>query len=149
MSLVLTLALILSLFAGLELRAEAASYLYNTGVRGEVCTSLSDYAKAYYTGSYSYENLSTKTGSALRSTLYTLVSTNKKNYVYDDLKTYLPYTDADYSNSNNLILFYCSLSVASAWDSGTTWNREHAWPKSLGGSVVEGDLHSMRPTEVR
>ena len=147
MSLFLTFALILSLFAGLELKAEAATYLYNTGVRGEVCTSLSDYAKSYYTGSYTYGNLSTKTGSSLRSALYTLVNTNKKEYVYADLRTYLAYTDADYSNSNNLILFYCSQSAPSAWDSGTTWNREHVWPDSLGGSALEGDLHAMRPTD--
>ena len=147
LSIALVFALFLSLFAGLELKAEAASYLYNTGARGEVCTALSGYAKSYYTGNYTYNKLSTMTGNSLRSALYTLVNTDKKSYVYNDLRTYLAYTDADYTNSNNLILFYCSGSAPSAWDSGTTWNREHVWPDSLGGSALEGDLHSMRPTD--
>ena len=104
LSIALVFALFLSLFAGLELKAEAASYLYNTGARGEICTSLSSYAKSYYTGNYTYNKLSTMTGNSLRSALYTLVNTDKKSYVYADLRTYLAYTDADYTNSNNLIL---------------------------------------------
>ncbi len=149
LSVVLVFALLLSLFAGMELRVEAASYLYNTGKRGEVCTELSSYAKAYYTGSYTYASLSKLSKSSLRSTLNTLVNKNKKNYDYGALRDYLPYTDADYSNKNNLILFYCNQPAPSEWDSGHTWNREHMWPDSLGGSALEGDLHSMRPTDPR
>ena len=99
----LAFALLLSLFAGLELRVEAASYLYNTGKRGQVCTELSSYAKSYYTGNYTYAKLSALSKSSLRSTLNTLVN-NKKEFVYADLREYLAYTDADYSNKNNLIM---------------------------------------------
>ena len=34
------------------------------------------------------------------------------------------------------------------WDGGVTYNREHVWPKSLGGNEVENDLHMVRPTNV-
>ncbi|MBR4308913.1 MAG: endonuclease, partial [Oscillospiraceae bacterium] len=146
LSVLLILTLLLSLFAGLELSVEAASYLYNTGKRGQVCTELSSYAKAYYTGNYTYAKLSALSKSSLRTTLNTLVN-NKKEFVYADLREYLAYTDADYSNKSNLILFYCSYSAPSAWDGGSTWNREHVWPQSMGGNAVEGDLHSMRPTD--
>ncbi|MBR6825922.1 MAG: endonuclease [Oscillospiraceae bacterium] len=145
LSLSLVLALLLCLFAGLQV--SAASYPYNSGKRGVVCTALSADAQDYYTGSYSYDSLSALTGSTLRSTLYKLVDTGKKDYKYDDLRQLLAYTDADSTRSGNLILFYCNYSKSSAWDNGRTWNREHVWPNSMDGDLLEGDVHSMRPTD--
>ena len=40
-SLLLALVMIVSLFAGVSISAGAASYSYNAGVRGAVCTALS------------------------------------------------------------------------------------------------------------
>lgn len=50
-----------------------------------------------------------------------------------------PYTDADPNNSNNIILIYNRASVSSAWDSGSTWNREHIWPVSRLGVSDPGN----------
>ena len=145
----LAAVLVLGLFSGLDLSAKAASYSYNSGKREEICTSLSSAAKSYYTGSYTYSQLSTLKGSSLRNKLRTLITSDRNTVGYDGLRTYFPYTDAYYANSSKLVLFYCNGVASGTWDSGKTWNREHMWPDSLGGSAVEGDLHSMRPTDPR
>ncbi len=147
LSLTLALILILGLFSGLRLPAEAASASYNKGKREEVCTSLSSKANSYYTGSYSYSSLSALSGSSLRTKLRTLVTTGRKTVGYDGLKTYFPYTDAYQGSSSKLVLFYCNGTTTSKWDSAKTWNREHMWPDSKGGNKMEGDLHAMRPTD--
>ncbi len=149
LSFALALVMIVSLFSGLHLSAGAASYSYNKGKREEVCTELSSAAKNYYTGSYAYSQLSSLSGSSLRTKLRSLIKSDYGTVGYDGLRTYMAYTDAYYGNNSKLVLFYCNAPVASKWDSGVTWNREHMWPKSLGGNVVEGDLHSMRPTDAK
>ena len=60
LSLLLVLTLVFSIFASLITTASAATFSYNTGKRGTVCTSLSSKAKSYYTSSYSYSTLSAK-----------------------------------------------------------------------------------------
>ena len=148
-SLVLSLILILGSFGGVKLTADAASYSYNSGEREKVCTALSSDAKSYYTGSYTYTQLSALSGSSLRTKLRSLITSDRHTVGYDGLRTYFPHTDAYYANSSKLVLFYCNGIASGTWDSGKTWNREHMWPDSLGGSAVEGDLHSMRPTDPR
>ena len=86
LSLILTLALTLSLFAGLALTAnadeiwreqptgytKASDVVYvkdgtrvaNWGVRGETATFLTSYAESYYTGNYTFEKLSANQGNA-------------------------------------------------------------------------------------
>ena len=147
LSFTLALILILSLFSGIRLPAEAASASYNKGKRDQVCTALSSKANSYYTGSYSYSALSSLSGSNLRSKLRTLVTTGRKTVGYDGLKTYFPHTDAFEGSSSKLRLFYCDGTTSSKWDGAKTWNREHMWPDSKGGSAMEGDLHAMRPTD--
>ena len=149
LSLVLALILLLGTFTGVGSSANAASYSYNKGKREEVCTALSSAAKSYYTGSYSYSQLSTLSGSTLRTRLRSLVTSDRSTVGYDGLRTYFPHTDAYYANSSKLVLFYCNGTATGTWDSGKTWNREHMWPQSLGGNAVEGDIHSMRPTDPR
>ena len=146
-SLVLALILILGSFSGIPLTAHAASYSYNSGVRDKVCTALSSDAKSYYVGSYSYAQLSALSGSSLRTKLRSLITSNRKTVGYNGLKTYFPYTDAYEGSSSKLRLFYCDGTTTSKWDSAKTWNREHMWPDSKGGSAMEGDLHAMRPTD--
>ncbi len=147
LSLALAMVMILSLFGGLYLPAEAASYSYNKGQREKVCTALSSAARSYYTGSYTYDQLSSLSGSSLRTKLRTLITSDRRTVGYDGLRTYFPYTDAYYANSSQLVLFYCNGTATGKWDSGKTWNREHMWPDSMGGNAMEGDLHSMRPTD--
>ena len=41
--------------------------------------------------------------------------------------------------------------VQAKWDSATTWNREHVWPKSKGWFNEDGagcDIHHIRPENV-
>ena len=84
-SLLLILSLILSLFGSLTVVSAATSY--NDGAIGVVCTALSSQAKAYYTGSYTYANLSAKSGSTLKSSISSLVSANRSTVGYEGLKT--------------------------------------------------------------
>ncbi|MBQ3356334.1 MAG: endonuclease [Oscillospiraceae bacterium] len=147
LALLLSLGILVSLLAGLSLSAGAANnYAYNSGVRGTVCISLSSAALSYWTGDYSFATLNAQSGDTLRSTLRTKITSNRSTVGYDGLKTYLPYTDAYQGSSSQITLFYANRPASSSWD-GSTWNREHMWPDSLGGNAVEGDLHSMRPTD--
>ena len=143
-SIMLVIALLTSLFA---FSINAASYTYNSGKRGAVCVSLSSKAKSYYTGSYTYASLSAKSGSSLRTALRTLVNQKNNTVGYNGLRTYMKYTDAYQGSTSKLLLFYSSGTTTSTWDSGKSWNREHMWPQSLGGTAVEGDLHAMRPVD--
>ena len=90
------------------------------------------------------------TGTQLKKQLRTLITkTHTTILSYGDLRQKNPITDVDPDNSNNLILFYMRTSVPSAWDGGSTWNREHVWPKSLSWFDTSGagaDIHHLRPT---
>ncbi len=146
LSLALAFVMILSLFGGIRVSA-ASTASYNDGKRDEVCTSLSSAAMDYYTGSYTFDSLSALSGSSLRTKLRSLITADRSTVGYDGLKTYFPYTDAFEGSSSKLRLFYCDGTTTSKWDSAATWNREHMWPDSKGGSAMEGDLHAMRPTD--
>ena len=79
-----------------------------------------------------------------------MTNTQTKVTTYDEIRTYTKYSDADVSNSGNILLLYCNDSVSGTWDSGSTWNREHVWPQSLGTfttSNAGGDLHHLRPAD--
>ncbi len=71
-----------------------------------------------------------------------------KDYTYDGLKNLFKYTDADPDGSGKILGFYDNHLVGPGWDSAKTWNREHVWPRSLGGDNVEGDIHMVRPAWV-
>ena len=150
-SLFLVLVMLFSLVATIP-SASAATFSYNTGKRGVVCTSLSSKAQAYYTGSYTYDTLSTKTASTVKSSLKTLMTnTHTTLTTYTNLKTYTKYSDATAGSSSKMTLFYTSNSVSSTWDS-TVWNREHVWPQSLGTFTTSNcgaDLHHLRPADPR
>ena len=74
LSVLMTLAILLSLFAGLT--ANAAALYYNSGVRGVICKSLSEAAQSYWTGNYSFEALNEQSGETLRLTLRTKITSN-------------------------------------------------------------------------
>ena len=148
MTLLLTLSLVLSLFVGIATSASAASYpKYNTGKVDQVCTSLSSFAKNYYTGSYTYENLSKQNGNTLKSSISALVTRNRHTGNYNDLKKDFQKSDSLNGNSGKLHLIYCGYAAKAVWEGDSNYNREHMWPHSLHGSAAEGDLHSMRPAD--
>ena len=140
-SLLLLVALLTALFAGVTFQASAK----NTNKRDTLCTSLSTKAKAYYTGAYTYDKMSALPGgntdcvasmnSALYKSLQKLMSSTQTDSVsYNSLTRYWPTTD-------NNILFYAD-------QTGTGYNREHVWPKSRASFYKKNggcDLHHLRP----
>ena len=124
----------------------------NSGERGVVCTSLAGTgAEDYYTGDYSYENLTSMSSSFLLSSLRKLMTdTHKRDSSYDDCKTMATKTDCE-NNDGRITMIYTSYSGSySEYNGGNGWNREHVWPKSLGGFETSGpgaDLHHIRPSE--
>ena len=87
------------------------------------------------------------TGEDLRNALNTLNNQRRANLVgYAGFRYFAAKSDIDpTSGSNRIVGFYDNTLVGPSWDSGNTWNREHMWPKSLGGSKVEDDAHMVRP----
>ncbi|MGC8840339.1 MAG: endonuclease [Candidatus Sumerlaeaceae bacterium] len=95
-----------------------------------------------------YDSAMGLSGNALRQALHNII----KNH------TVLPYTsssttdtraalkllDEDPNNTNNVLLHYKGTSEPKA-NFGTTWNREHLWPQSLGADVLppNTDLHHI------
>lgn len=83
-------------------------------------------------------------GDELKVALYKLIHPKKCSTGYKAIWDYLPYCDADPSKpnaSNNIVGFY-----RDETGSRNEMNKEHVWPKSRGGAVIEGDPHMVRPT---
>lgn len=159
LSVVLMLAMLLSLFAGmLTVNAAPALPSKNTAARHTVCTALSGQAKAYYTNAYAYDTMSrlaggtdnclTSTSSALFQQLHTLMEDTHTYYTKyggtssGSLAYYWESTDAN-KGSSNPVLFYSDTVSGS-------FNREHVWPKSRASfyqSNGGSDLHHLRPAD--
>ena len=145
----LSFVIIISAYLPVIAAGQPSSYSgsKNSGERDTVCTTLAGTsASSYYTGSYSYSNLVTLSSSQLLNTLRTLMSTtHKKTSSYNDCKNMADETDCENGNGK-VVLLYTDVSSTSGGD----WNREHVWPKSLGGFETSGpgaDLHHIRPTD--
>ena len=113
----------------------------NSGTRHVVCTTLDGTSAAsYYTGSYTYDRLEDLSGSVLTTTLRTLMtSTHKYKSSYANCRDYANRTDCENGSGSNIITIYTSYSTSqSEYNGGNGWNREHVWPKSLGGFNQEG-----------
>lgn len=127
----------------------------NSGQRDVVCTTLNGTgAAAYYTGGYTYDTLSKMSESELLSALRTLMtSTHRNTTSYDDCKTYSDETDCQNEDGTVLLLYTSYVASMADFDgSSPGWNREHVWPKSLGGFETSGagaDLHHIRPDNVQ
>ncbi len=130
-------------------------YIYNWGTRGEVATFLSPNAKEFYTDN-PYDELSAYTGgtgvadapkSALYDALQDLMEsahTHETNYA--ETRELYKYTDCQ-NNGGRISSFYSGKEIGPAWDSGSTWNREHTWPNSKGlAGNDENDIMMLRPT---
>ena len=157
----MTLVMIVSLLAGLRISVSAATltgtatgytkasdvvydtsgeYVKNWGARGEVCTFLTSYAQAYYTGNYSYETLAANSGSsssssytssALYTALQSMVRAKQTTTTsYGGTRDMYKYTDCVNNNISYISSFYSATRFDGAWDNGETWNREHVWPNS-------------------
>ena len=138
----------------------SGTYLANWGTREETATFLTPYATAFYTGNYTYENLSKLSGgssqstapnSALYSTLQTLMSSKHKTITsYEATKQMYCYTDCVENDYAHISSFYSGKQLTGAWDGAATWNREHTWPNSKGlGGRDEDDIMMLRPTWVK
>lgn len=127
--------------------------IYNWGVRDETATFLTTYANDYYTGNNTFENLSAQSKDNLLTSLRSLMtSTHKTTTSYGDCKSYAKYTDCQKSDGS-VVLLYTSYIASQSDFSGSApgWNREHVWPKSLGGFETSGpgaDIHHIRPDDV-
>ena len=127
----------------------------NSGTRHVVCTTLDGTSAAsYYTGSYTYDRLEELSASTLLTTLRGLMtSTHSYKSTYANCRDYANKTDCENGSGTNIITIYTSYSTShSQYNGGSGWNREHVWPKSLGGFNQDGagaDLHHIRPSENR
>ncbi|MEV6162620.1 endonuclease [Streptomyces sp. NPDC052052] len=101
-----------------------------------------------------YQDALGKSGSALKSALHTIISSQTKisySKVWEALKD----TDEDPDNSSNVILLYSGLSESKSNNGGSVgqWNREHVWAKShgdFGTATGPGtDLHHLRAEDVQ
>lgn len=122
---------------------------YNSGTRDVVCTTLSGTgASDYYTGSYTYANLSTQSENTLLQSLRKLMSsTHTKVSSYDDCRDMAVNTDCQNEDGTVLLVYTSYVATRSQWNG---WNREHVWPKNLGKDSTSGggaDLHHIRPSD--
>ncbi len=94
-----------------------------------------------------------KTGTALRSSLHTIIK-NQTKLSYDRVWEALKDADQDPANANNVVLLYSGRSQSKTSNGGgvNDWNREHVWAKShgdFGTATGPGtDVHHLRPEDV-
>ena len=148
-SLLVSLAVVPSSAAGQPSKYSSTS---NSGERDVVCTTLAGTTAAgYYTGSYAYDTLSQMSKDTVFQSLRTLMtSTHKKVTSYDNCRDYATKTDCENENGKIIMLYSSYEATYSEYNGGNGWNREHVWPKSLGGDNTSGggaDLHHIRPDE--
>ena len=141
------------------------TYVLNWGVRGELCRFRSAYALDFYPDLYDgqgvgwgydipglYEGGSSEadaTDSELYAYLHSFLAgkqTHKTSYA--ETRNLYRYTDCMVSNSDCISSFYSGIKLNGAWDGGSTWNREHTWPKSKSTGDQENDIMMLRPTSV-
>jgi endonuclease I len=126
------------------LTALAAPALTATGATA----ATADYDTTYY------KNAIGKTGTSLKSSLHTIISSQTK-ISYSAVWNALKETDEDPADSGKVILLYSGVSRSKSLNGGDAgdWNREHTWAKSHGGfgeATGPGtDLHHLRPADVQ
>ena len=153
LSLLLVLILLASSLCTIHAASASAPTTYstqnNSGIRDVVCTTLNGTSAASYYQNHDYDDLSELSESALFSSLQSLMrDTHVKISSYDDCHYKANRTDCTNGSGNNVSLIYTSYSATMGQWNG--WNREHVWPKSLGGNNTTGggaDLHHIRPSD--
>jgi endonuclease I len=137
----------------------------NTNARHTVCTSLSESARNYYSGQYSYSNLSKLSGAANSTDSY---AASQGNQLYNALKTLMSSTQSYFpvysgKNPGSLAYYWTSTDAVGSSDyyamfysdapSNSTLvslSREHVWPKSMASFYEKyggADLHHLRPVD--
>lgn len=156
-SLLILLALVASL--GTSTLALKPDFQYskdaNSGIRHLVCTTLHKTSvDSYYTEGYLYDQLMALPGDELLQTLRTfLTQTHTYQTTYDECRDLAVKTDCENGDGTSINLLYSSFVTDRKGyinDTKKGWNREHVWPKSLGGfgnSGAGSDLHHIRPTD--
>ena len=142
------------------------TYVLNWGVRGEQCRFLSSRAKAFYPDLYNGQGVDwcydlpdlyqggTGPADATSSTLYAylhdfLAGKQTHTTSYAETRDLYRYTDCMANNCDYISSFYSGRKLNGAWDGGSTWNREHTWPKSKSTGSQEADIMMLRPTSVQ
>lgn len=158
MATALCLLMVLSvLFVSLpsDAYAKTGTLISNYGTRHDYNVGLTSQALAYYTGEYTWENLSALQGgnenclyidNPLFEALHDLMEDTMTNSVsYKSLTSHFPKTDAN-NSSTSCVLFYTDTAPTSS----NTISREHVWPKSHASfheSRGGADLHHLRPAD--
>lgn len=95
-----------------------------------------------------YDSAEGLSGAALKNALHNIIK-NHTVISYTATEGALKDIDQDPNNSNNVLLHYKGTSVAKS-SFGTSWNREHLWPQSLGADVSpkKSDLHHLFAEDV-
>lgn len=85
---------------------------------------------------------SSLTGTELLSSLRSL-NARERTFTpgYKNLWNYFDKTDYDPNNSSRYLAYYRGTSASKG-----EMNKEHVWPDSRGGNLVEADIHVIRPT---
>ena len=144
-----------------------SNVIKNWGTRGTTAEGLSPNALAFYTeAGTSYDTLDDLAGStniaavptsALYLELQELMEDAHTNQTtYGETRYLFPFTDGMNAADGTLTCFYSGASIGPEWDKGSTWNREHCWPKSKTANSpssvnnedtgVNADLMTLRPT---
>ncbi len=156
LAMLLVLVLCISYLPGVTDAAylDKSGWIKNWGTRDEVATEPSGKVSAFYTGNYTYEKLSALSGgttstvvdSALYKALHELMDSKQTAVTtYADTREMYAYTDCE-KGTGAISSFYSGKAIGPAWDSGSTWNREHVWPNSKGDGDSENDIMMLRPT---
>ncbi len=155
--LALILAFMLAFSCAVSIQAaETVTYSteYNSGYRDQLCDVLGPGAESYYTGEYAYASLSSLPSGELLQALRTLMTTTHTHVTdYSDCRDLAPKTDSQGKEGTILLLYTGFVTDMSEYINNSSkggWNREHVWPKSLGGFSTSGagsDLHHIRPTD--
>ena len=106
-----------------------------------------------------YYDAATGAGATLKQQLHEIIEGHTVRS-YGDARSILQDLDRDPADPDRILLVYdrASLDVSSinpngsipGWDSGSSWNREHTWPRSRGvgsSGADNSDLHQLRPSD--
>ena len=89
------------------------------------------------------------TGDDLVTALHNLNTSKKTRSVgYAGFRQFAAKCDKE-AGGTKIVGFYDNQLLGPDWDSGSTWNREHVWPKSRNGSAVEDDAHMVRAASTK
>ena len=137
-----------TIIANNNTKMQATEAVYTPGTHYEVSDTAAELA------SYYSSITDSMSGSSLLSALQSLNSSKRKKTVgYSTMGTSTSgafiYTDYDLNSTatdSNGQTYGTKVASFYTKTASTSWNREHTWPNSHGGNLVENDIHMTRPT---